>query len=180
VALAIGLRRGEALGLSWEDVNFDAGTLRVRRTLQRVDREYRLAEAKSETSHRTIALPAFALAALREHRTRQIEERLAAGPEWTDWGLVFTTATGGPLDGSWVTRHFQKLVAEAGLPRQRFHDLRHGAASLLLAQGVHPRTVMALLGHSRVSITMELYSHVTAALQRDAADQMERLFAAER
>jgi integrase len=179
VALAIGLRRAEALGLRWEDIDFKSGTLRVRRTLQRLNREYRLVEAKSERSHRTVALPTFAIAALRDHRTRQLEERLAAGSEWQDWGLAFTTATGGPLDGSWTTRHFQRLIAEAGLPRQRFHDLRHGAASLLLAQGVHPRTVMELLGHSRISITMDLYSHVTARLQREAANKMDALFAAD-
>lgn len=177
VALAVGLRQGEALGLRWEDVDLDAGMMNVRHALQRVDGRLVLVEPKSHTSRRTIALPAGTVAALREHRRRQLEERVLAGRRWQDQDLTFTTTIGTPLDGTAVTKRFQRLLAYAGLPRQRFHDLRHACASLLLAQGVHPRVVMEVLGHSQISLTMNTYSHVIPALQREAADRMEALLA---
>src|SRR6266545_6727274 len=161
VALAVGLRQGEALGLAWNDIDLDGGTLTVRKTLQRIDESFVLVEPKTVRSRRTIALPSVAVNVLRTHRARQMEERLMAGSLWEDdWGLVFTTATGRPLHGTNVTRTFQQLLAKAGLRRQRFHDLRHSCASLLLAQGVHPRVVMETLGHSQIALTMNTYSHV--------------------
>lgn len=119
------------------------------------------------------ALPALAAEALRRQRARQAAERLAAGPAWEDWGLVFARPDGRPLHGSSVTHRFQALLARAGLPRMRFHDLRHGAASLLLAQGVHPRVVMEVLGHSQIGQTMNTYAHVAPALGREAAARMD-------
>lgn len=178
VALSIGLRQGEALGLRWQDIDLDDGLLNVRFALQRLKGKYEFVEPKTKRSRRSIPLPSFAITALREHRKRQLEERLRAGSEWDDRGLVFATERGRPLDGSNTTRRFQKLVAAAGLPRQRFHDMRHCAASLLLAQGVHPRVVMEILGHSRISLTMDRYTHVTKDLQRDAAGRMDDLFKA--
>lgn len=176
VALAVGLRQGEALGLRWEDIDLDAGTLTVRKTLQRIGGEFELVEPKTVRSRRTIALPSAAVDALRRHRTRQMEERLMAGSMWKDdWGLVFTTATGRPLQGTNVTRTFQQLLAKGGLRRQRFHDLRHSCASLLLAQGVHPRVVMETLGHSQIGLTMNTYSHVLPPLQREAAARMDEV-----
>jgi integrase len=177
VALAVGLRQGEALGLSWTDLDLDSGTLSVRKTLQRVDGDFVFVEPKTARSRRTIAVPSVAIAAVRTHRARQMEERLAAGPLWEDSGLVFTTATGRPLQGSNVTRAFQQLLARAGLRRQRFHDLRHSCASLLLAQGVHPRVVMETLGHSQIALTMNTYSHVLPPLQREAAARMDEVLA---
>lgn len=176
VALAVGLRQGEALGLRWDDIDLDAGTLTVRKALQRIDGEFQLVEPKTARSRRTIALPSAAIEALRRHRARQMEERLMAGSTWgNDWGLVFTTATGQPLQGTNVTRTFQQLLARAGLRRQRFHDLRHSCASLLLAQGVHPRVVMETLGHSQIGLTMNTYSHVLPPLQREAAAKMDEV-----
>ena len=103
----------------------------------------------------------------------------AAGEKsWQETGLVFTTTVGTPLDPRNVTRQFQKLMGEAGLPHQRFHDLRHACASLLLAQGVHPRVVMETLGHSQISLTMDTYSHVMPSLQREAADKIDAILAA--
>jgi len=134
-------------------------------------------EPKSRTSRRTIALPAVAQTALREHRRRQAEERLLAGTRWQDLDLVFCSMSGTPADGTAITKRFQRLLADAGLPRQRFHDLRHACASLLLVQGVHPRVVMEVLGHSQYSLTMNTYSHVIPQLQREAADRMESLLA---
>jgi integrase len=178
VALAVGLRQGEALGLRWEDVDLEAGTLTVRKTLQRIDGEFELVEPKTVRSRRTIALPRAAVDALRRHRARQMEERSMAGSMWQDhWGLVFTTASGRPLQGTNVTRTFQQLLARAGLRRQRFHDLRHSCASLLLAQGVHPRVVMETLGHSQIGLTMNTYSHVLPPLQREAAARMDEVLA---
>jgi integrase len=178
VALSVGLRQGEALGLRWEDVDLEGGTLTVRKTLQRIAGEFVLLEPKTARSRRTIALPSVAVRALRTHRARQMEERLMAGSMWEDeWDLVFTTATGRPLHGTNVTRAFQQLLASAGLRRQRFHDLRHSCASLLLAQGVHPRVVMETLGHSQIALTMNIYSHVLPELQREAAARMDELLA---
>jgi integrase len=177
VALALGLRQGEALGLRWEDIDFDAGTLRVRRSLQRIGGAFEFVEPKTVRSHRTLALPNVAAVALREHRTRQLSERLAAGPMWEELGLVFTRQSGKPLYGSNVTRDFQRMLERAGLRRLRFHDMRHACASLLIAQGVHPRIVMETLGHSQIGITMNLYGHVLPDVQRQAATQMDAVLA---
>jgi integrase len=175
VALGVGLRQGEILGLAWSDLDFDAATVTVRHALQRVEGRLELVEPKSVTSRRVVALPSFVLDSLRSHRTRQLEDQLLAGSRWHDdgRGLVFTTSVGTPMDGIAVTRRFQAVLAAAGLPRQRFHDLRHACASLLLAQGVAPRVVMETLGHSQISLTLNTYSHVIPALGRAAADQMD-------
>jgi integrase len=178
VAIAVGLRQGEALGLRWQDVDLDSGTISVRFALQRMGKEFTLVEPKTRKSRRTIALPGTAVASLRAHRTRQLEERLAAGSLWEESDLVFTTPTGRPLQGQNATRSFQQLLVKMGLRRQRFHDLRHACASLLLAQGVHPRVVMETLGHSQIGLTMNTYSHVIPALQREAAMKMDALLTA--
>lgn len=172
VALAAGLRQGEALGLSWKDVNLQAGQLQVRNALQRINGKLQLVEPKSARSQRTIPVPGSAVESLRRHRALQHRERLAAGSNWTDSGLVFTTALGTPLDGPNVTRMLQRALAAAGLPRHRFHDLRHDCATLLLAQGVPMRVVMETLGHSQISLTANTYAHVVPTLQREAADKM--------
>jgi integrase len=173
VALAVGLRQGEALGVRWQDVDLDAGVLRVRHALQAVDGQLMLVEPKTTRSRRTIQLPSLAVGALREHRARQSVERTLAGDAWTDQDFVFTSQLGRPLHGATVTHRFQQLLAAAGLPRQRFHDLRHGCATLLLAQGVSPRVVMDVLGHSAITLTLNTYSHVVPALQTEAARRMD-------
>jgi integrase len=135
----------------------------------------------SEGRRRTgkaIILPALTLDVLREHRQRQAAARLFAGSRWHDGDFVFTTVEGAPLDGKNVTRDFQRAVRQAGLPRMRFHDLRHSAATLLLVQGVPARVVMDLLGHSQISMTLNTYSHVVPALDREAARAMDRALAA--
>jgi integrase len=177
VALAVGLRQGEALGLQWEDLDLDRGLLTVRHALQRIDGKLQLAEPKTQMSRRTIALPTFAVVALRRHRGQQLREQLWAGSRWRENALVFTSTVGTPLDGSAVTRRLQRLLIEANLPKLRFHDLRHSAATLLLVQGVHVRVVMETLGHSQVSLTLNTYSHVSPTLQREAAMRMEDLLA---
>jgi integrase len=179
VALGVGLRQGEILGLSWPDLDLETGTLTVRQALQRVDGKLRLVEPKSVTSHRVVALPALVHEGLRAHRLRQLEERLQTGPRWRadPRDLVFVSTIGTPLDGIVVTRRFQALLRTAGLPHQRFHDLRHACASLLLGQGVAARVVMEQLGHSQISLTLNTYTHVSSALGRAAADRMNELLA---
>lgn len=179
VAVGTGLRQGEILGLAWPDVDLEAATITVRQALQRVAGTLTLVEPKSATSHRTVALPRIVVDALRAHWTHQLEDRLLAGSRWYDdpRGLVFTSTVGTPMDGIAVTRRFQAVLDRVGLPKQRFHDLRHACASLLLAQGVSPRVVMETLGHSQISLTLNTYSHVIPALGRAAADQMDAVLA---
>jgi integrase len=174
VALALGLRQSEALGLNWSDVDLDGGWLSVRRTLQRYGGEYHLDETKTDRSTRTISVPAPLVDVLAVHRKRQLQERLIAGPAWSDdaWDLVFTTPDGRPMRGSSVTRRFQVILAEAGLPRHTFHGLRHACASFLLAYQVPMRVVMEILGHSQIQVTANVYSHVLPELQRDATDRI--------
>ena len=175
VALSVGLRKGEALGLHWKDIDFETGTLSVRTSLQRIGGRLQLVEPKSSRSRRVIFLPDATVEALRRHRARQQQERLLEGPRWHDTGLVFTTKIGTPFDPRNVTRHFKKILTNAGLPQKRFHDLRHTCASLLLVQGVNPRVVMEVLGHSQISLTMDTYSHVIPEVQQDAAELMNAL-----
>ena len=120
-------------------------------------------------------MPAGVLSALKTHRVRQLEERLLAGNQWRDSGLIFTTRHGKPLDARNVNRQFHKILSAAGLPSIRFHDLRHTAASLLLAEGVEPRTIMEILGHSQISLTLDTYSHIMPTLQRAAAAKMDAI-----
>ena len=173
VALALGLRQGEALGLRWQDVDLEHRRLHVLQALQRVDGTLQLVETKTTRSRRTIVLPGAVAEALLRHRTRQLEDRLLAGPHWIDSGFVFTSRRGTPIDGAAVRHSFPRLLARAGLPRMRFHDLRHSCASLLLAQGVAARTVMEVLGHSQIGLTLDTYSHVMPQLVEQAADAME-------
>jgi integrase len=178
VALALGLRQGEALGLQWSDIDLDTGTLRVRRASQRIPHQgTQLVETKTARSRRTLIMPPIVIRALHAHRARQAMERLAAGKRWTDLDLIFPSERGTLADGPNITHRFHKLLKRAELPPMRFHDLRHACASLLLVQGVHPRVVMETLGHSQISLTMNTYSHVLPVLQREAAEQMEAILA---
>jgi integrase len=174
VALGVGLRRGEALGLRWQDVDLDGGTLRVEQALQRTKGGLVLGPTKTPRSRRTIPLPAVCVRALKIHRARQNVERLAVGDSWQDSGLVFTSNVGTPVEPRNVNRSFTKLIEKAGVRPVRRHDLRHTCASLLLAQGVPLRVVMEVLGHSQIAVTANTYTHVLPTLQREAADLMDR------
>ena len=123
-------------------------------------------------------MPATVVEALRAHRVRQLEERLFAGDQWEDWGLVVATVKGTPLDQSRVSKHLKRMLRKAELPDIRFHDLRHSCASLLLAQHVPARMVMEILGHSSISLTLNTYSHVLPVLQQEAADRMDDMLRA--
>lgn len=167
LALATGLRQAELLGLRWEDVDRDAGTIHVQYALERQAGRYELVEPKTRRSRRTIALPAFAVDALGRHRTAQLAERLAAGVETED-GLVFVTPSGRPVNGGWLSHHWPKIAKAAGVT-VTFHGLRHGQASLLVALGVHPRVIAERLGHATVAMAMDRYAHVGAESDREAA-----------
>lgn len=178
VAATCGLRRGELLGLRWSDLDFEKGQLTVQRTAHRIKGEgFVFGEPKTRAGRRTIRAGAFALNALRKQRARQLEQRLYAGPAWEDTGLIFTSGLGTPLEPARVTRRFQETLKRAGLPSVRFHDLRHTAATLLIEQGVAIKAVQATLGHSTIATTMDVYSHVTPAMQDSVAEAMDRLFA---
>jgi integrase len=196
VALSLGMREGEILGLPWQDVDFDAGTLQVVHALQRVKRpgekksKLELLAPKTDRCRRTIALPQVAISALLAHRGRQEQERAAYGTDWRESGMVFTSSTGTMLDQRNMLRSFYAIMntpdptdLEADpekrrklLPRVRFHDLRHSAATLLLVQGVHPRFVMDLLGHSFIAVTMNIYSHVLDPMKQEIARQTDEVF----
>lgn len=175
VALTLGLRQGEALGLRWQDVDLEMGYLRVTRQLQRFGGVFQLVEPKTVRSRRTIVMPPMVARVLSQHQARQDTERRTAGTNWKEWGLVFARPDGYPLDGTVVTHQFHRFLEQSGLPQRRFHDLRHSCATLLLAQGVSPRVVMEILGHSHIALTMNTYTHVVPELRRDAAQRMESL-----
>jgi integrase len=178
VALAVGLRLGEALGLRWEDVDLQNGTLTVRQALQRVEGKLQFVEPKSEKSRRRVQLPEIAVDTLKRHRTRQKKDRLKAGGDWQDSTVVFTSSVGSPLDERNVRRAFKDVLTAAKLPKMRIHDLRHTCATLLLAQGVHPKVVQEILGHSQISLTMDTYSTVLPTVSRAAAEQMDAVLRA--
>lgn len=176
VAVLTGLRRGELLGLKWENVDLERGEISIVRSLQRVRWQGLVAvPPKTDTSRRLVPLPPQAVEALREQRRQQLLARLKAGPLWNEGGWVFTTALGNPIQSSDVSRRFPRLLEKAGLPRIRFHDLRHTTATLLLSERVHPKIVAALLGHSTVQLTLDTYSHVVPSLAREAAAVLGRL-----
>ena len=179
VALSLGLRMGEALGLRWQDVDLDRRTLTVNRILERIGRgqgsKLLLVEPKTSRSRRTVNLPDAAIRALRGHKVRQLEERLMAGSRWQDNGLVFPNTLGTPLEPHSLHDDFKRILVKAGLPDIRFHDLRHSAASLMLALGIPLRSIQDILGHSSIALTANLYAHVGEQLRREAADAMDGL-----
>ena len=174
MAVASRLRLGELLGLRWKDVDSAGGTLTVRQALQRIGKQLQFVEPKSERSRRRVSLPKFAVQALKRHQENQRTERLIAGTRWIGTPVWCITSTiGTPADERNVRRSFKSLLTSAGLPDMRLHDLRHTTATLLLAQGVHPRVVMETLGHSQVSLTLDTYSHVLPSLQAEAATRLD-------
>lgn len=169
LAVSTGMREGELLALRWRDVDLEAGHLQVRATLKLIDRKLVIEKTKTRHSRRRIALTSQACEALRRHRARQVEERLALGPAWDDHDLVFPNAVGRPFDRrGLIRRNFLPTLRKASLPTIRFHDLRHTAATLMLLKGVHPKVVSEMLGHASIAITLDLYSHVLPDMQREA------------
>jgi integrase len=192
VAVSLGLRQGEALALCWEDVDLEAGKLRIRYALQRFKLrgekrlEIHLVEPKTKKSRRTIDLPEVTLRALVAHRLRQEQDRILAGSRWTvpqvvcegqieaGDSFVFTTSIGTPLEGRAVTKRFQRLLEESNIPRHRFHDLRHTAATLLAVQGVHPKAIQSVLGWDQVAM-VDRYAHFVDEMRKSAATKMDEI-----
>jgi integrase len=176
LAVATGMRQGELLGLRWRDVDLEAGALHVQQTCQWLPHQgFVFRQPKTQRSRRSVALSPETVRRLRQHRQRQLEERLFLGPAYQDSGLVFATVLGTPIDPSNLRRAWLGIVRTAGLDHMRFHDLRHAHATLLLQQGVHPKVVSERLGHSGVGITLDTYSHVLPDLQAQAAAQLDAL-----
>jgi integrase len=174
IAVTAGLRRGELLGLRWSDIDLDAATMHVSRTLSRAKSGPRFTTPKNGKG-RNVKLGVRAVEALKRHRATQSAARLKAGSAWQDNDLVFATSTGAPLSPDVVDRgHFKPLLSRAGLPiTTRLHDLRHTCATLLLAQGMHPRLVQELLGHATVAMTLDRYSHVMPGMGEQTAAAMD-------
>ncbi len=174
LAVTTGMRQGELFGLRWQDVDLEKRMLQVRRTISWATGTALVSDPKTAKSRRRIELGQVAVDALRAHRTRQLEARLARASAWDDRGLVFANEVGGALHPSNVTnRRFRPLLERAHLPRIRFHDLRHTAATTLLGRSVPTKIVSEMLGHSSTSITADVYSHVTPTMQRAAASVMD-------
>jgi integrase len=179
LALATGLRRGELMGLKWQDINLDTGTLQVCRILSRVPSKmpgkgYVEAEPKTQKSRRSVVIAPYALEALKHHRERQLEAKIKVGPLWQDHDYVFCTSIGTHLNPTRdMLDQLKALLKKAELPDIRFHDLRHSAATLLLSVGVHPKVVQEILGHSQISITIDVYSHVLPGMQQDAMSRLD-------
>ncbi len=177
LAVVTGMREGELLALRWSDIDLEKGYLQIRRTVRRVfQRGLIESEPKTASSRRKIVLSPFLVEVLKQHRIRQLEARLQAGSAWKENNIVFCNPYGEFRDPAAVIKAFKKLLVDAGLPVMRFHDLRHSAATLLLTMGVHAKVVQELLGHSSISITLNIYSHVLPSLQKDAVDKMSDLF----
>ncbi len=175
LALSTGMRVGEMLALRWEDVTGDR--IHVRRSLGRVKGDPWIHEPKTAAGTRTVPVGNAVTAALREHRARQLRERLAAGQTWEDNGLVFCARRGKPLASVIPGRALRKIAAEAGVRPIRMHDLRHTHATLLLRAGVSPKVVAERLGHTSVKITLDVYSHVLPDMQEAAVRALDGLLA---
>jgi integrase len=169
LAALTGMRRGEVLGLRWADLDLDGGWLSVRQTLIVVANHPQLSQPKTNRGRRQLALDPGTINALRSHHRIQAAERLATGPEWTSSDLVFTRHDGALLHPEYVRRLFDRHLQRAGLPRIRFHDLRHTYATLALQANVHPKVISERLGHTTVAITLDIYSHAIPDMQQDAA-----------
>lgn len=176
VALFLGLRRGEVLGLKIESLDLETRTLRIDGSLQRVGKELVRSNTKTESSQRTLPVPEPVIRVLRAHLERLEAERLSAGDDWEEHGYLFPTERGTPIEPSNLIRHFKAALKRAGLPATtRFHDLRHWCASLLISYKVHPKAIQEILGHANITTTLNVYGHLLPNVLRDAADQMAGL-----
>jgi integrase len=174
LAAYTGARKGELLGLTWPDINLDAGTLHIRRSLKR--RSTRVPDyddPKTARSRRVLDLDSDALAALKAHRDRQAFDRQALGDAYANLGIVFASELGTPLDQANVSRRFKRALKRAGLPEKtRMHDLRHGAATMMLEAGESVPTVSEYLGHASPAITMQVYAHTVPGSKKRAAERL--------
>ena len=175
LALHTGLRQGELLGLRWVDVDLERGTLVVLQTTQVIAGKIVFGAPKSKGSRRTVPIAESALAALKAWRARQLEERLKAGPLWTDSGPVFTSHAGTPLFARNVSRRWHELLSAAKIDPRGMHAARHTTATLLMAAGEHPKVVQELLGHATIALTLDTYSHVMEGQREQATAKLSAL-----
>jgi integrase len=177
IAVTTGMRRGELLGLRWNDVDLERGVLHIRRTMNRIPGfGFIENDPKTKAGRRKVTLPDIVVEALKRHREGQEEVKQKLGTRWRGKGLVFCNTVGGFWNPEKMTKVFHKVLDQAGLPYMRFHDLRHSAATILLTMGVHPKVVQELLGHSTIAMTMDIYSHFLPSMQKDAMDKMNDTF----
>lgn len=176
LALSTGLRRGELMGLEWSDINFKSNTLEVKRTSQYVPGIGVITkEPKTETSKRVISIPESVMSLLKKYKSEQAKERLEVGDLWQGSDRLFTTWDGRPMHPDTISGWFPELLNRNGLPRIPFHGLRHTAATLLIGQGVHAKTISSRLGHSSISTTMNIYGHALRSADREAADKIDSI-----
>ena len=174
LAITTGLRQGELLGLKWDDIDFSSGILQVKRQLQRVPgKGVRLSEPKTKAGRRQIQLGPESVNQLITHRKRQDIER--EGDRWEEHGLIFPSSVGTPTGQRNLIRSYKRLLKKAGLPNIRFHDLRHTAATLMLLNGIPLIVVSRRLGHSKPSVTLDIYGHYLPGMQAEAAVMMDEL-----
>lgn len=185
LAITVGMRQSELLGLRWKDIDWEAKELHVEQQARRMrdqetgKRVTRPAKTKTKKA-RTIALPQVALDALRAHQTRQKAERIAVGPDYQQSGLVFPDEWGNPVNRTTVYHRFKALLKAKGLPERRFHDLRHTAATILLSRGINVKQVSEMLGHADIQMTLRVYAHLLPIMHRAAADVMDQVFGRKR
>ena len=173
LAITTGLRRGELLGLRWDDADLEQGTLRVGRALVREGGRHTLGETKTRRGRRQVNLTPRTVAVLKAHRERQLEQRAKHAGMYADHGLIFSSEIGTPLNPeNLVKRSFKPLLKRSGLPEIRFHDLRHTCATLLMGRGVHPKLVQELLGHATIAMTLDTYSHYLPSMGDQASGAM--------
>ena len=171
-----GLRLGEVLALRWSDVQWETHMLSIRHTIQRhTDRTWTLASPKTPKSRRTIPLTPRMEAALRDRKVKQDLERELAGDSWHEQDLVLCSMRGEILEHNTIGSRFRYLQAQLGMPKIRFHDLRHTCATLLLQAGVHPKIVQERLGHASITMTLDTYSHVIPGMQKEASDRLDEI-----
>jgi integrase len=176
LALTTGLRKGELLGLMWADVDWKKSTLRIERQLQQANRRpAELVPTKTKSGRRRIKLGKVTLAKLKEHRQRQETQKALAGNDWKENGMLFTTSIGTFMNQSKVSKEFKQLLKTAGLPDMRFHDLRHTSLSILLDYGTPVNTVQRRAGHSKASVTTDIYGHMMSHSQDAAAKKIEKI-----
>lgn len=177
VAVVTGMRRGELVALRWSNIDFERGTLLVLHTVDYIPKYgYVETEPKTKAGKRSIRLPSFLVGMLKEHRTGILERQLKVGQAWENRDLVFPDLHGGYFNPGYLDKLFKKLLCESGVPHMHLHDLRHSAATILLAMGVNIKVIQELLGHSDIAITLRVYGHLLPSMQAEAVEKWESVF----
>jgi integrase len=180
IATSVGLRKAELLGLRWCDIDLESSTIQVRHQLQSIDGVLTLTALKTKNSRRSVPIVGPVATILRKHRMRQIEERLKAGIPWSEEGFLFTKPDGSPYSPEALTAHWRIARLRAGLPATvRFHDIRHGALTILATRGTQSRSLMGIAGHGQISTTMQIYAHLDQDNVRTSVDTMADLYGTE-